>query len=98
MCSGSILAVRLRMDAYGTAFGSTKYFVHVQNNFHRPSDCGVHVWEIFGKHSRSIPHVRKTSGKHASCSWCIRNEVFGLFGKHSETKLKIFGKQTETIR
>ena len=44
MCSRSILAVRLRTDAYGTAFGSSKNIVQVQNNVHRPYECGVRVY------------------------------------------------------
>ena len=35
---------------------------------------------VFGKHSKSIRHVRKTFGKHASSSWCIRNELLEVLG------------------
>ena len=35
---------------------------------------------VFGKHSRSIRHVWKMFGKHASSSWCIRNENLEVLG------------------
>ena len=38
-----------------------------------PNVASMCIREEFGKHS-GIRHVRKTFGKHASSSWCIRNE------------------------
>ena len=76
MCSRSILDVRLRTDAYGTTFGSSNHLLcmfKIIFNDH-PNVASMCIREVFEKHSRSIRHVRKTFGKHASCSWCIRNE------------------------
>ena len=71
MCSRSILAVQLHMDAYGTApkmcCACSKLFSSIIRMWH---PC------VFGKHSRSIQHVRKTFGKHA----CIRNEILEVLG------------------
>ena len=82
MCSRSILAVRLRTDAYGTAFGSS---INVLCMFKiifidHPNVASMCTREVFGKHSRRIRHVRKTFGKHASSSWCIRNENVEVLG------------------
>ncbi len=69
--------------------------------------------EVFRKHSRSIRHVRKTVGKHASSSWCIRNENLEVLGSvwfpntpngHrtwrmlSESVLKACGKSSDHSR
>ena len=92
MCSRSILAVRLRTDAYGTAFGSSKnvlcmfkiiFIVH-------PNVASICIREVFGRHSGSIRHVRKTFGKHAL--------VIGEFGMNICRVLKAFGKHTESDR
>ena len=76
MCSRSILDVRLRTDAYGTTFGSSNHLLcmfKIIFNDH-PNVASMCIREVFEKHSMSIRHVRKTFGKHASFSWCIRNE------------------------
>jgi hypothetical protein len=72
--SRSILAVRFRADAYGTAFGSSKNVLHMFKIIFMACRC---IREVFGKHSRNIRHVRKTVGKHTSSYWWIRNEVLG---------------------
>ena len=45
-----------------------------------PNVAFMCIREVFGKYYRSIQHVRKTSGKHASSSWCIRNENLEVLG------------------
>ena len=70
----SILAVRLRTDAYGTAFGSSKNVLCMLkiifiDHLNVASMC---IREVFGKYSRSL--------RHASSSWCIRNENLELLG------------------
>ena len=85
MCSRSILAVRLRTDAYGTAFGSSKnvlYMFKIMFIDH-PNVASMCIREVFGKLSRSVRHVRKTFGKHASSSWCIRNENLEVLGPYA---------------
>ena len=82
MCSRIILAVRLRTDAYGTAFGNSKNVLCLFKiiSIDHPNVAFMCIREVFGKHYRSIQHVRKTSGKHASSSWCIRNENLEVLG------------------
>ena len=82
MCSSSILAVRLRTDAYGTAFGSSKNVLCIFKIIciDHPNVASMCIREVFEKHSRSIRHVRKKFGKHASSSWCIRNEILEVLG------------------
>ena len=69
--------------------------------------CFPNVFSILRKacgkslvHSRSIRRVLKAFGKRSEMKPFEVNmrEVFGLFWKHSETILKTFGKQTESIR
>ena len=85
LCSRSILAVRVRTDAYGTAFGSSKKLLctfKIIFNDH-PNVASMCIREVFRKHSRSIRHVRKmhaSSRKHASSSWCIQNENVKVLG------------------
>ena len=78
MCSRSTLVVRFRTDAYGTTFSNSNNFLcifkiifidHLNVSF-----------MCIREYSRNIRHVRKTFGKHASSSWCIRNEHFGGAG------------------
>ena len=76
------MTVRLHTDAYGTAFGSSKnvlcmFKIIFINHLNVASMC---IREVFGKHSRSIRHVRKTFGKHVSSSWCIRTENLEMLG------------------
>ena len=82
LCSRSILAVRLRTNEYGMAFGRSKNVLCMFKIIviDHPNVASMCIREIFGKHSRSIRHVRKTSGKHASLSWCIRNEHLEVLG------------------
>ena len=42
----------------------------------------IRMWRpcVFGKHSRSTRHVRKTFRKHASSSWWIRNATLEVLG------------------
>ena len=85
VCSTSILAVRLRTDAYGTAFGSSKNVLCLFKIIFidHPNVASMCIREVFGKHSRNILHAWKTSGKHASSSWCIRNENVEVVGPYA---------------
>ena len=71
--SGSI---RYVLGAYGTAFGNSKnvWCIFKIIFIDHPNVASMCIREVFGKHSRSIRHLRKTFGRHASSSWCIRNE------------------------
>ena len=107
VCSMSMLALLLRTDAYGTAFGSYNnlfrmfkiIFIDLPNH---PNVASMCIREVFGKHSRSMRHVRKTSGKHASRSGCIRNENLEVLGSvwfpNSESILKPYYKHSESKR
>ena len=89
VCSRSISAVRLRTDAHGTAFGSSKnvlcmFKIIFIDHLNVTSMC---IREVFRKHSRSIHNVQKTFGKHVSNSWCIGNETFAglhMLSEHPE--------------
>ena len=84
VCPRSILAVRLRTDAYGTAFGSSKKcVVHVQINFHRPS----------GRFQYPTESVRKACGKSSVSSMSIRR-VLKAYGKHTGSIREAFGEET----
>ena len=78
MCCRSILTVRLRTDAYGTAFGSSK---HLLCRFKiifidHPNVASVCIREAFGKHSRSILGAYGMYGKRSGSM----RLVLGAFG------------------
>jgi hypothetical protein len=83
--SRSTLAVRFRTDACGTALGSSKNVLRMFKIIciDLPNVACMCIREVFGKHSKNIRRVRKTFGKYASSSWCIRNEHFEVLGSVS---------------
>ena len=68
VCSRSILAVRLGIRQL------KNYFVHVQNNFHRPSERSEYVYS---------ESVRKAFYEHPACTENVR-EACVYFQVHSE--------------
>ena len=74
--------IRLHTDAYGMAFSSSKHLLCMFKIIFidHPNVASMCIREVFGKHFRSIRHVRKTFGKHASSSWCIQNENLDVLG------------------
>ena len=81
--SGSIRRVLGAYWLFGLAFGSSKNILCMFKIIfiHLPNVANMCICKVFGKHSMSIRHVRKTFRKHASSSRCIRNENLGGTGK-----------------